>query len=226
MKIITRQEAKSLGLIRYYTGKLCKRGHAGERTTSNGSCCDCTSIKTKREADGRREYFRVKRKEYYYANQDEEKLKSKIYREENKEKVNASNARYRNENKEILAEKSRKYRNENRDYMINLQRDWRSRNPENSNVRKSLYRLEVGVSVPKNEAILGYTRDELISHIESQFKDGMNWDERSLWHIDHIKPVSLFLKQGVTDPSVVNALSNLQVLWRQENINKGINYQE
>jgi hypothetical protein len=45
-KIITRAEAKALGLKRYFTGKPCKRGHVCERLVSNRACleCDCERI--------------------------------------------------------------------------------------------------------------------------------------------------------------------------------------
>jgi hypothetical protein len=43
MKIITRQEAKSLGLTRYFTGKPCKYGHVCERYSKNGRCFECNA---------------------------------------------------------------------------------------------------------------------------------------------------------------------------------------
>lgn len=49
----------------------------------------------------------------------------------------------------------------------------------------------------------------------------MNWSNRGEWHLDHKKPVSRFIKQGITDPSIINALSNLQPLWAHENLSKG-----
>lgn len=41
MNIVERPAARSLGLIRYFTGRPCKRGHIAERQTSNGNCCEC-----------------------------------------------------------------------------------------------------------------------------------------------------------------------------------------
>lgn len=76
----------------------------------------------------------------------------------------------------------------------------------------------------RTEQILKYTKSELKSHIESQFVDGMTWDNRSEWHIDHIKPISLFIKEGETNPAIINALSNLQPLWAKDNLLKGASY--
>jgi hypothetical protein len=39
--IITRADAAAHGLKRFYTGKVCKRGHDAERYTRNGTCVEC-----------------------------------------------------------------------------------------------------------------------------------------------------------------------------------------
>lgn len=46
MDIISRKEAKALGLIYYFTGKPCKRGHFSKRQTVNGGCTECTRENT------------------------------------------------------------------------------------------------------------------------------------------------------------------------------------
>lgn len=68
--------------------------------------------------------------------------------------------------------------------------------------------------------ILGYSRDELMENIRGKFLDGMSWDNYGEWHIDHIKPVSLFIKEGETRPEVINSLENLQPLWKEDNLAK------
>lgn len=65
---------------------------------------------------------------------------------------------------------------------------------------------------------LGYTTDELRSHIESLFLEGMNWENWGAWHIDHIRPVSSF--PSGTPLTEINALSNLRPLWAPENLRK------
>jgi hypothetical protein len=57
---------------------------------------------------------------------------------------------------------------------------------------------------------LGYTPDELKTHLESLFTEGMTWGNYGDWHIDHIKPVSRFDK--TTPVHIVNSLDNLQPL--------------
>lgn len=64
----------------------------------------------------------------------------------------------------------------------------------------------------KSETLLGYSKAQLRVHLESQFSPGMSWEVRESFHIDHIIPVKWFLDHGISDPAVINALSNLQVL--------------
>lgn len=47
MEIITRKEAKARGLMRYFTGKACSRGHVEERRTSTGVCVRCHSAQSR-----------------------------------------------------------------------------------------------------------------------------------------------------------------------------------
>jgi hypothetical protein len=76
--------------------------------------------------------------------------------------------------------------------------------------------------VVKKRIIVNFTNDDLKIHIESLFKEGMSWDNYGKWHVDHIKPVSLFNAED--DISIVNSLENLQPLWASENLSKGNKY--
>jgi len=70
---------------------------------------------------------------------------------------------------------------------------------------------------------LGCTVPELKIYLESQFKDGMDWDnwEPKGWHIDHKKALSNY---NLNDPIQFKEAchyTNLQPMWWQENILKG-----
>jgi hypothetical protein len=68
---------------------------------------------------------------------------------------------------------------------------------------------------------IGCTCAELYEHLESQFKEGMSWenyggtDPHKSWHIDHIIPLAKFKGK------YPNHFTNLQPLWGWENLAKG-----
>lgn len=67
--------------------------------------------------------------------------------------------------------------------------------------------------------MLGYSPAQLVAHIEQNFTEGMSWENRREWHIDHITPISL--ATSVEDVIRLNQLSNLRPLWAKENMSKG-----
>jgi hypothetical protein len=94
-------------------------------------------------------------------------------------------------------------------------------------VRKSLKY----VGVKKNNrtfSLLGYTKYELKAHLESQFTEGMSWDNMHLWHIDHIRPVASFDFDSTDHPEFKEcwALKNLQPLWAKDNMSKAAKWNE
>lgn len=68
--------------------------------------------------------------------------------------------------------------------------------------------------------VIGCTPTELRNHIESQFVEGMSWENysHSTWHIDHIIPIS-----SATNKDEIYKLShytNLRPLWAKDNYEK------
>lgn len=78
----------------------------------------------------------------------------------------------------------------------------------------------------KTEVLLGYSKEELRIHLEAKFQPGMSWAVRDSFHIDHIKPVAQFFREGVFDPAIINSLENLQVLTPEENRKKGDSFSD
>lgn len=73
------------------------------------------------------------------------------------------------------------------------------------------------------EILVGYTLEELIAHLEKQFDIQMNWNNYGgYWHVDHIKPKSLFKYTSPDDSEFKKcwALENLQPLERIANLKK------
>ena len=65
---------------------------------------------------------------------------------------------------------------------------------------------------------LGCDWESFKQHIELQFKEGMSWENRDLWDLDHIIPIS----EGKTFEDIVllSHFTNFQPLWKHENIKK------
>ena len=76
------------------------------------------------------------------------------------------------------------------------------------------------------ETLVGYTKEELMAHLENLFQLGMTWKNQSKWHIDHVKPKILFNFKTAEDPEFKKcwALKNLQPLWAGDNNSKGSKY--
>ncbi len=77
------------------------------------------------------------------------------------------------------------------------------------------------------ERLVGYTCDDLMRHLESLFLPGMTWENSGReWHIDHIRPRSSFSYSEPSDPEFLEcwSMSNLQPLWKIDNLKKGSKY--
>ncbi len=88
-------------------------------------------------------------------------------------------------------------------------------------IRNSLNRSIKNKRINKNNKsfqYIGCSLEKLKYHIESQFLEGMTWDNHGDWHIDHISP----LASAKTEEDIfkLNHYTNLQPLWEKENLQK------
>jgi len=154
----------------------------------------------------------------------------KQYRQANKEEIKEYQKEYRQDNKEKKKEYASQYRQEHKEERNEYERNRRANNPVialRENVRNMInHALKSNGGSKAGESVLQYlpyTMEELESHLESQFKPGMTWKNRSEWHIDHIYPQSKLPFDSMDHPNFLKcwALDNLQPLWAEENISKG-----
>jgi hypothetical protein len=155
---------------------------------------------------------------YYKENRDHLLEKAKEYQRENKQSIKQRKMNYYNENKSIIKYKNKEYINKRLkiDPIFRLLQSLRTRtrnailSNDNKKYRKTL-------------ELIGCDLDFIKKYIESQFKEGMSWDNHGLkgWHIDHIIPCSSF---DLSDPEhqlQCFHYTNLQPLWWWENLEKG-----
>lgn len=204
--------------------------HTGHKDNHRSECKVCSGKKNRKWCENHRERVREFQKKY----DDNNKEKKAIYM-----------AGYRKKNMDRLGQYSKEYRAKNKERLNQATRDWEKLNPKrareirNKAVNKlrmtAKGRLSVNFgnrirhSLKGNkggnhwESIVGYSINELKSHIESQFTCGMSWDNYGLWHIDHIIPIAAFSYETFDDTEFKQcwALENLQPLWAVDNLSKG-----
>jgi hypothetical protein len=136
------------------------------------------------------------------------------------------------QNKEHLKQYIKEYRENNVDKIKQIKRDYernrKARDPLYkliSNFRTAIYQVLKESNVEKNGHyfdVLQYTPEELIVHLENQFKDDMTWENYGVWHVDHKLPITSFDIQEIGDEEFMKCwcLDNLQPMWGEENIRK------
>lgn len=153
---------------------------------------------------------------------------------ESKKEYSRLNYRKNKNNPEWLAKRkayAKKYRSENlhkkRIFINNLKRtnpNYRLRENMSTQIWFAIKNKKAG---RKWETLVGYSINELIKYLESKFHLDKNicWDNYgTYWHIDHIKPKSLFDFTNEEDIKRCWALSNLQPLEAIENKKKYTKY--
>lgn len=163
------------------------------------------------------------------------KVSDKKYREKNKEYLDEYTKNWYNQNKEHRMEYLKEYREKNKEKIREVKKNYERTRKANdpiykliSNFRTAIYQVLKENNVQKNGhyfEILKYKPDELISHLEKQFIDGMNWENYGQWHVDHIRPISSFNITEIGDDEFMKcwSLENLQPLWGIDNIKKSNN---
>jgi hypothetical protein len=191
---------------------------------------------------------------YYIKNKSKVNAYVKKYREENPEKINelnrvwykensdkakATSIKWQKENpdklwqvrnKEKQNEKCKKYNKNNR-AKIQAQKTERYNSDPEFNIATRL-RGRLGIALRaqgtnkagRTEELVGLPFEELKKYIESLFVDGMTWENRKLWDIDHIKPVSSFDLTNPEEQKKCFHYTNLQPLWKEDNLKKGAKF--
>jgi hypothetical protein len=179
---------------------------------------------------------RRRRHAYHLKNKDKIVKKVKAHKENNKEHY----TRYNMMNREKTLETQQKWREQNKDYQAkyyksekggHIKRAWianrRHSDPKfklDSHISSQIGLALKGTKKGRHwEDLVGYTLEELVQHLESQFEDWMNLKNHGKWHIDHIVPKSHFHYTKPEDSEFKEcwALRNLQPLEAKENLKKG-----
>lgn len=221
----SRSDAKREKSKLYFNGIQCKRGHVSPRRTDSGCCVECSKLSRAKHYANNSESIILKNSLKYHQSVKAKIDKSnynKEYRQKNKDYyTNYNKNYYKDPNKAELVREIRKRSSKNVRSTVN----GKLRHSVSNSISKYLKTFARGKC--KEGSFINFvdwTMDELVSHLESQFKDGMSWDNYGFrgWHIDHIKPHSMFPYSSMDDPLFKEcwSLTNLQPLWWLDNVKK------
>lgn len=191
-------------------------------------------------------------KKYWQETKEVQTERHKIWVENNKEKVKEAMKTWLENNKEYKKQKDKEYREANWEKKKEQLRDWKrndyknmKENPERrdefnkqrvkSNISRRIREILKQEKSERSMKYVGCSLEYLKAHLQSQFQEGMSWDNygsytignnKSGWHIDHKIPCSAFNLQNEMERNACFHYLNLQPLWGEENIKKSNNYEE
>ena len=136
---------------------------------------------------------------------------------------------YYEKNKKHLLGKSKKYLINNYEKILDYQKKYKQDRFKNDPIFRVIVCVRARINnflnkknvTKKNRTfnIVGCSPELLKEYLESQFTNGMNWDNHGEWHIDHKIPLS----SANTEEEVYELChyTNLQPLWGIDNLKKG-----
>ena len=87
LHIISKDQAKSLGMKQYFTGKVCRNGHIAARWIFDGKCRECSRLKSTRYGKKNREKIAGYKRNYYVVNREKLAEYNRMYQADNREKI-------------------------------------------------------------------------------------------------------------------------------------------
>lgn len=219
---------------------------------SDGHVSKCR-VCIKAYKDANKEDFYAKALEYRNANREliREKKKRRRIEDPDRERRYARTTYLNNLDRILKAAKAYRSRPEVKAAKLEKEREWRKRNRERldeyNRRRMAKYHAElkydprfvlnrrVRLGIAKSlrgkkdrrpwESLVGYTLDELISHLKKTMPKGYTWDDvlSGALHIDHRDPVSAFNFDSHTDIDFHRCwrLENLRLIPAFDNLSKG-----
>lgn len=159
-------------------------------------------------------------------------ISDKKWRDNNKEYVSNNHKSWSKQNRAYLREYHKKWREENINHLRLTRNNYEKTRKHNDPIYKLIgnFRTAIYTVLKENNVkkyghyfeILGYTPNQLIDRLESQFTGDMSWDNYGTWHVDHKLPITSFTFTDINDIEFKKcwSLGNLQPMWGEENIRK------
>lgn len=179
---------------------ICKTCHKDKPQTdyrpapsnAHGLSLHCTPCMNERARHRSYELGKTKPKPMKLS-EDEIKARRKLYRQNNREKIN----KYYRDRRKV-------------DNQYCMKRRLRRRADSVLTHRRF-----------KHSELLGCSGADYVKYIEAKFLEGMSWDNKGEWEIDHITPLASFDLTNPDQQLEAFNYKNTQPLWREDNIRKG-----
>jgi hypothetical protein len=217
---------------------------------TNPYCIDCGILKTTKNTRTNKKGFLVSyckkcsnkiTTTWFQKNKEKKHAFDAEYRAKNREKRNAQKREHARQNREKILAYRRQFYQENRERLLDEKKEYAKKSRERladynkkryDNILNARIRQNIAVRIRgvlkrqkayKNQRTMEYvgcTVAFLYSYLESLFLPGMTWENKSEWHIDHIRPCASF---DLTDPEQQKQCfhyTNLQPLWAEDNLRK------
>jgi hypothetical protein len=217
------------------------------------ACCkeekniDCFNKEQTRK-DGLGVYCRECLHDKYMANRDNRIATVKRRYDKKCDEIKSYNRERYHKSSEKIAAQVRDYYKNNKSKVLEYKKEYRQRDESKQNYNKWKaaykkkrfnddidYKLKYVISsqvrryvkgelkTKKAAELVGCSMEKLRKHIESQFKEGMLWNNHGFygWHIDHIIPCASFDLADIEQQKKCFHYTNLQPLWAEENLKKG-----
>ena len=151
---------------------------------------------------------------------EETKAYHRAYYERNREKLLERSNQYYKDNADSVKARNYKY------YKMKMETDptYKLTQYMRSRVRNAINKNS-GTKRDRTFELVGCSAEQLKLKLESQFTEGMTWENYGEWHVDHIRPCNSFNLSLDKDQKACFHHTNLQPLWAADNIRKSDNYE-
>jgi hypothetical protein len=222
--------------------KICEK--CGTEKEYIGRCKECRRNYQKSYFQDNRERIYKIKNEWSKNNKEKVKESYNKFKQNNPSKIKEYAKRTYEKNKDKKLKYCKEYTIKNKNKKDNWGKIWREKNKERINIQRNKrnrerrqvdenYRLITNITNRMRSYLKNYNTNErtikyigcspleLRKHLESQFTEGMSWENygKHGWHIDHKIP--LFAGKG--DKNQIIKLchyTNLQPLWEKDNYKK------
>lgn len=165
-------------------------------------------------------------KKYYDSHKTQYYSYSKKWRELNREYYLQLGRNYYQQHKKENSLKCKEYSKIHRKQLNRYLRTWKKEYPESILIDRLRKRIWDAIKNNYKSAhtleLLGCSIESLRIHLQKQFTKGMSWSNYGKWHIDHIKPCASFDLFKPKEQRKCFNYTNLQPLWAEDNLRKGI----